>query len=235
MRKIIVANWKMNVPRLNDWAGFRAPSGVIIVICPPFPYLPLINFKKMGVKIGAQDLFWENLRSGSAYTGEVSADMLKSFGVEYVIVGHSERRANLNETNEIVNKKIKTALSAGLKVIFCVGESKNVRSNGMTSAKNFVRAQIKAGLTGVKKNFLRQIIVSYEPIWAIGTGASDKPESSVEMAVFIKSLLPVRVLYGGSVNEKNAEKFLSKKELDGALIGRASVDAKQFKKITNIK
>lgn len=219
----------MHAPGASAWSNFRAPKGAEVVVCPSFPYLAAFS-GKAGFKLGAQDVFWENLRSGGAYTGEISAAMLKDFGAEYVIVGHSERRA-LGETDYIVNKKLKTALSAGLKVILCVGEAKEVRKRGFAAARGFVRNELRARLSGVKKKFLKNIAVAYEPIWAIGTGLADKPKDAAEVAGFIKKLLPVRVLYGGSVSSKNAEKFLAQKEIDGALVGGASLDPKEFKKI----
>ncbi|MDO8504865.1 MAG: triose-phosphate isomerase [Candidatus Liptonbacteria bacterium] len=229
MKKLLIANFKMHAPSAKAWASFQAPKGAEVVVCPAFPYL--ISFSgRRGFKLGAQNVFWENLRSGGAYTGEVSASMLRELGAEYVIIGHSERR-QLGETDEMVNKKIKTALSAGLKVIFCVGESKETRRKGMRTAENFVRHELSAGLSGVKKNFLDKISVAYEPIWAIGTGVADTPKGADEMAIFIKKLLAVKVLYGGSVNSKNASAFLARKEIDGALVGGASLDPKEFKKI----
>lgn len=218
----------MHAPNVRAWADFKAPKDAETVICPPFPYLA--DFNKRNFRLGAQDVFWENLRSGGTYTGEISAAMLKDFGAEYVIIGHSERRA-LGETDEIVNKKLKTALAAGLKVIFCVGEPKDVRRKGEGASRQYVRNELRAGLSGVKKSFLKHIFVAYEPIWAIGTGIADKPEDAVNMAIFIKKLLPVRILYGGSVNSKNAGRFLKRKEIDGALVGAASLNPKEFKKI----
>ena len=229
MKKLLVANFKMHAPDARTWTGFRAPKGAEAVICPPFPYLDTFARKK-NFRLGAQDVFWENLRSGGAYTGEVSAAMLKDFGVEYVIIGHSERRA-FGETDGIINKKMKTALSAGLKIIFCVGESREIRRKGIAAAKIFVRSELRAGLSGVKKKFLKGITIAYEPIWAIGTGNPDTPKSAAEMADYIKKLLPVHILYGGSVNSGNAKRFLVQKEIDGALVGGASLDPKEFKKI----
>lgn len=234
MKKLIVANFKMNEPNLKNWSGFKPPKGAEVVICPSFLQLNFFNKIKNGFKLGAQDLFWENLRSGGAYTGEISANMLKNSGVEYVIVGHSERRKWLGESDEIINKKLKTALAGGLKAILCVGEPKEVRKHGLKTAKNFVRGQLKKDLLGIKKSELKNITIAYEPIWAIGTGTPDKPNEAEEMANFIKTLISVKVLYGGSVNSKNSEKFLSHKDIDGALVGGASLDPKEFKKIASI-
>ncbi len=238
MKKFIAANFKMNEPDLKAWAKFKPTSKAEVVIFPSFLHIPMF-FGRKDIILGAQDVFWENLRSGGAYTGEISAEMLKKYGVKYVLIGHSERRA-LGDTNEIVAKKLKTALASGLKVVFCVGESEDIRKKGLTFAKNFVRAQIKSALFGVKKKFLKDITVAYEPIWAIGTGRTDKPADAVEMADFIRLLLPaspaggpVRVIYGGSVTAKNAEKFISLNGIDGALVGGASLDPKEFEKIVD--
>ncbi len=229
MRKLLVANFKMHVPDAGAWRSFRVSKSAEVVVCPPLPYLRDFGQNK-NFKLGAQDVFWENVRSGGAYTGEVSVEILKKFGVGYVILGHSERRA-LGETDEIVNKKVKTALASGLKVILCVGESKETKKKGEVAAKRFISQELRADLSGVKKIFLKNITVAYEPIWAIGTGVPDKPEDAALMSLFIKKLLPVKVLYGGSVNQRNAAKFLKAKELDGALVGTASLNPKEFKKI----
>lgn len=227
MKKLLVANFKMNSPEARGWKINAKKAEV--VVCPAFPFLS--DWDKKGAQLGAQDVFWENVRSGGAYTGEVSAEMLKSFGVKYVIIGHSERRANLGETDEVVNKKMKTALAAGLKVILCVGESKEVRKKGIKFAENFVRQELRADFAGVKNKFLDKIAVAYEPIWAIGTGVADTPAGAEAMAEFIKRLVKVKVLYGGSVNSKNAGKFLNQKGIDGALVGGASLNSNEFQKI----
>ncbi|MBU6500752.1 MAG: triose-phosphate isomerase [Patescibacteria group bacterium] len=231
MKKLIVANWKMNLPALKPWKGFRVQKKTEIVICPPFPYFQNVKGNLPGFKLGAQDVFWE--KSG-AYTGEVSPAMLKSFGVGYVIIGHSERREWLNETDEMINKKVKAALGAGLKIILCVGESWVVRKRGVSAAKNFVKNQLARDLHDVKNK--SGIIVAYEPVWAIGSGHSDKPSDAAEMARFIKSLFAsskskIRLLYGGSVNDKDAASFLHYKEIDGALVGGASLKVRELKKI----
>ena len=234
MKKFIAANFKMHEPDLRAWAKFKPTSKAEVAIFPSFLHIPLF-FGRKDISLGAQDVFWENLRSGGAYTGEISSEMLKKYGVKYVLVGHSERRA-LGDTNEIVGKKLKTALASGLKVILCVGESEDIRKKGITAAKNFVRAELKSALFGVKKKFLKDIIVAYEPLWAIGTGRTDKPSDAAEMANFIRTLLlPAQVIYGGSVTAKNAEKFISQKGIDGALVGSASLDPKEFEKIINTK
>ena len=200
-----------------------------LVVCPPFVWLTDISHKyNKEISFGAQDVFWGD---AGAYTGEVSPKMLLSSGVKYVIVGHSERRT-LCETDEMINKKAKAALRAGLKVVLCVGEPWSVRKKGLAAAKKFVKNQLQKDLAGIKS-----LIIAYDPVWAIGTNRADKPEDAVEMARFIKKSLvishksKVRVLYGGSVNPRNARAFLSPKEIDGALVGKASLNAADFQKI----
>jgi len=155
-----------------------------------------------------------------------------------VIIGHSERRGYLNETDEMINGKVKMALSAGIKVILCVGENKEIRNKGVSAAKKFIKTQLNKDLKGIPRRVANGIMVAYEPIWAIGTGKSDTPDKAEEVTSYIKSVLakehrvkrPV-VLYGGSVNEKNVSSFLKKMDIDGALVGGASLKPKSFKKI----
>jgi len=236
MKKLIIANWKMNPSSVSAAVRLAAKtekgalkSGNDIVVAPPFPFLLSVKKVLKKAKLGAQDDFWENQ---GAYTGEISPAMLKSSGVKYVIVGHSERR-RLGETDDAINKKIKASLKAGLKPILCVGESLEVRKKGLTAAKNFVKSQLKKDLKGLPRP--GGIIVAYEPIWAIGTGKSDKPQDTVEMAIFIKGIAgsKAKILYGGSVTSKNAKNFLQYKEIDGALVGGASLKAGEFNKIIN--
>ncbi len=220
--------------------GISKP-GNEVVIAPPFPFLSAVKKVIKRAKLGAQDDFWEN---SGAHTGEVSPAMLKNSGVEYVIIGHSERR-RLGETDEMINKKIKASLKAGLKAILCVGEPKRgtdlrFKNYELRKAKNYVRMQLNKDLKGIlKSKFInpKSLIVAYEPIWAIGTGKSDKPEDTTEMAKFIKGKVGVRVpvLYGGSVTSQNAGSFLKYKEIDGALVGGASLKSEEFNKIINIK
>ncbi|MDP2598254.1 MAG: triose-phosphate isomerase [Candidatus Liptonbacteria bacterium] len=152
MKKLIVANWKMNIPDLKLWRSFRAPRNVDVVICPPSPYLDgvskLLRAQSLGLRasLGAQDIFWEE---GGAFTGEVSGKMLKGFGVTHVIIGHSERRKWLNETDEMINKKVLAALKVRLKAILCVGEPLIVRKKGIAAAKSFVKSQLTKDLAGI--------------------------------------------------------------------------------------
>ena len=208
-----------------------------VVIAPPFPFLGIVKKNIKKAKLGAQDVFWF---VKGPYTGEVSPQMLKSLGVSYVIGGHSERRNWLGETDEMINKKVKAALNAGLKIILCVGENKNIRKRGISIAKNFVKKQLEKDLAGTINYKLKNknLIIAYEPVWAIGTGRSDKPEQTVEISKFIKSflkskfrILNPKVLYGGSVNSENAHSFLNQPFIDGALVGGASLKPAQIRKI----
>jgi len=208
-----------------------------VVICAPFIYLAELKKIRTGkIKLGAQDAFYGEV---GAFTGEISAEMLYNIGVRYVILGHSERRA-LGETNALINKKIKDAFSAGLVPILCVGESVRDENHGYF---NFVKNQLEECLVGISKNSISDIIIAYEPIWAISSTLNRHdatPEDSREMAIFIRKILSdkfgsdagrIRIIYGGSVNEKDAEDFLQNGGIDGLLPGKASLDAPRFVKI----
>ena len=233
--KIIIANWKMNPSTLEEAIQLAKESDVEgLVICPPFPFLEEIKKTIKKAKLGAQDLFWA---PSGAYTGEVSAKELKNLGVEYVIVGHSERRQNFGETDEMVAKKIKAAADAGLAPILCVGETRAERENNKT--QEVIERELKIGLSLIEnlKFKIGNLIVAYEPIWAIGTGTPDTPENMIEIAKFIRSQMSdvgCQILYGGSVTGENVEKFLCHKEINGALVGGASLLGEQIKKIAAI-
>lgn len=267
MKKIIIFNWKMNpdflgeAKRIFSGYGLRVADcgrNLELVVVPPFVYLSefknsrsrlgfggRVKTKKLkNLKLGAQNVFWENPRfGGGAYTGEISVKMLKNLGVEYVIVGHSERRRYLGETDEMVNKKVLAALKGGLKVILCVGEGLSIRRAGKKAVEKFIKNQLQKDLKNILLNFKSYILnsrlaVAYEPLWAIGTGHSDTPEDAVEIIKFINKWLnvkcqklKVKVLYGGSVDSKNIADFLKHSEIDGALIGHASLKAAEIKKI----
>ena len=251
-KKLIVANWKMAPGTLREaQALFKAYlkadlKNIDLVVAPPFDFtekLTEIPYKKSGIKFGAQDVFWENPRKGKgAYTGEISVKMLKDTDVEYVIVGHSERRRFLNETDQMINKKVLVALKSGLKTVLCVGENSSVRKKGKKVVENYIRSQLEKDLKEIKnlKLKIKNLVIAYEPIWAIGTGENDTPDDAVEISKFIKSLVVSRlsfvpkVLYGGSINGKNIKKFLQYKEIDGALVGGASINKKEFGKILKI-
>ena len=249
MKKLIVANWKMNpdtMQKADDLFESVLPLNLKLlpfdlVICPPFEYIePLINHpknKNKAIEFGAQDVFYENK---GAYTGEISPKMLKDLGVGYVIVGHSERRKILNESDKVINKKVLAALNGGLKVILCVGENSSVRKKGDKVVENYVRSQLEKDLLGVKslKLKIKNLVIAYEPVWAIGTGDQDTPEDAVKVVKFIKNLLNSKfqipnskLLYGGSVDSKNIKGFLQNKEIDGALVGGASINKKEFGKL----
>ncbi len=243
MKKLIVGNWKMNP---SSQAEAKRLAGDIkrgagkskkadLVVCPPFACLPEIKkiLNKSRVALGAQDMFWEPT---GAYTGEISGDMLKDSGVKFVIVGHSERRA-LGETDEMVNKKVKAALKQKLVPVVCVGE-KERDTHGYYLAN--VKKQIEHAFAGVPGTLLKNCVIAYEPVWAVGNSGfhTATPHDAVEMAIFIKKTLAdshsakrahdVRVLYGGSVSPKNAGEFLGQKEIAGLLVGRESLDAVKF-------
>lgn len=247
-KKIIIGNWKMNPLTLEE--AKKLFFGVVelvsrvkkieIAICAPATYLEsLSKIRTSKVKLGAQDAFYEE---SGAYTGEISGEMLYNIGARYVILGHSERRA-LGENNNDINRKIKASVSAGLAPILCVGESTRDESH---SYFNFVKTQVEECLAGIKKTLISKVIVAYEPVWAISSTPNRKdasPTDSLEMAIFIRKILSdkfgsdaerVRILYGGSVNEKDALGFLENGGVDGLLAGKASLDAKKFTEIVKI-
>lgn len=244
MKKIVVANWKMNPLSLKEarelLAGVRRAAkkarGVHIVVCPPFVHLSSFKRGRDSVHLGAQDVFFE--RKG-AFTGEVSAPMVRDVGAAYVIVGHSERR-KLGEDNTMVNRKMKAAFAEHLRVIFCVGETAR-DIHGRYFA--YLEEELLEGLQGVSRNMLKNLVIAYEPIWAIGKSAEDamKPEDMHQMSIFIKKILVKRfgksgafrvpILYGGSVEPENAEALLKEGEADGFLVGHASLRVKDFKEI----
>ena len=229
MPKILVANWKMNPGTVREAIQLaRASDKKNVVIAPPFVYLNEVRQIIRHASLGAQDLFWAEK---GAYTGEISPMMLKKSGVRYVILGHSERRRYAGETDATVNKKVKAALARDLSVILCVGEDWKVRKSGLGAAKAFVRNQLAKDLKGISGT--SKILIAYEPVWAIGTGKADHPKDTAEMGWYIKLVAGrnVRVLYGGSVNRRNAARFLKEKEISGVLVGGASLRAKEFKRI----
>jgi len=239
MKYLIVANWKMNPKSRKEVAQFirlfKKGAGRIrnadVIIAPPFPYIPFIP-KSGRYALGAQNLFWE---SEGSFTGEVSGNMLKEFGVRYAIVGHSERRRHLGETDEMVNKKLKQVLAIGIRPILCVGELKRDSEGAFFS---FIKKQIESAFHRVKADDAPRVIIAYEPIWAIGTGRPARPEDAREASLFIKKTIAslyglktarkIRVLYGGSVDGKNAGAFLKEREVAGLLVGRESRHAEKF-------
>lgn len=250
IKKIIVANWKMNPASVKEadmllkriWISKdKELSNLEVIITPPFIYLEPLLLKakslRLKIKFGAQDCFWENQ---GAYTGEISPLMLKNLGAEYVIVGHSERRSYLGETDEMISHKIKSVFENRLTPILCVGETAKQREKG--SQKNIVQEQLRQDLkyaSGVKHQ-ASSLIVAYEPVWAIGTGNYCQPEEALEMIKFIKEILSLnfpksdfKVLYGGSVDSNNVANYIRYSEIDGALVGGASIKIKEFQKLIN--
>lgn len=209
-----------------------------VVIIPPFVFLEAVGRVLKRAAVGAQNAFFED---DGAWTGEVSLRQLKSIGARYVVIGHSERR-KLGETDELVGKKVSAAVKAGFSVILCVGEHWDVRKKGKRAAYDFVKKQLMLDLSGIRHSKLKiknsKLTVAYEPVWAIGTGRNDDPEDAAEMAFFIKdvlytefSVLNPKILYGGSVKAGNARGFLAKPEIDGVLVGGASLKPAEFRKI----
>ena len=244
-KTIIAGNWKMNKTPSETKAFAEQFKAILpktkwcdIVVCVPTVDLSAAvrAFKDSRIAVGAQNVYFE--KSG-AYTGEISADMLADLGVRYVIVGHSERRALFGETDEIVNKKVLAALEAGLNPIICVGESLAQREMGVTM--ELIALQVKSALAGVSAEQMRRCVIAYEPIWAIGTGETATPEQAEEVCQHIRTIIRKRfgsknaramtILYGGSMNEKNAYDLLAQPDIDGGLIGGASLVPEKFVKI----
>jgi len=242
-RKVIAGNWKMHKD-LNETQNLisKLSNGIAkeelkcdVIICPPFTSLSEASslIKDTKIKLGAQNMHFEDK---GAFTGEISPAMLKSVGCEYVILGHSERRAIFGETNEIINKKIKKALNSGLKPIFCIGETLQERENG--TMKNVLKKQVNEGLQQVSKGEMEKIIIAYEPVWAIGTGVTATPEQAQEVHFYVRELVSeifgddtaknLIIQYGGSVKPDNASELLSQNDIDGALVGGACLEADSF-------
>lgn len=233
MKNLIVANWKMN-PVSQEEAknifdairdGVRGLKAEV-VICPPSVYLYASIFGEGIVSMGAQNIYFEDK---GAFTGEISAAMLKDLKVEYVIIGHSERRKYFGETDETVNKKIKKALEAGLKVIFCIGETAEERTSGKKN--EVLERQIKIGLNEISN--LDNINIAYEPVWAIGTGNNCGVEETKESVNFIRKFVKpeTKILYGGSVKSENSGSYIKEAKANGLLVGGASLNAEEFVKI----
>ena len=244
-KTIIAGNWKMNKTQSETRAFAEElkpllgrPKWCEVVLCVPAVNIPaaLRLFKDTRVAIGAQNMHYEE---SGAYTGEVSAEMLKELGVKYVILGHSERRQYYNETDFTVNKKVHAALEAGLRPIVCVGESLEQRQLGVTM--ELIAYQVKVALAGVPAEKMRQIVIAYEPIWAIGTGKTATAEQANEVCEAIRTVVrklygarvarAVTIQYGGSMNAKNASELLSQPDVDGGLIGGASLKPVDFMEI----
>ena len=243
MRKPIIAgNWKLN--KTPHEAILLASElkreivdveGVDIVLCPPFTALGDVadTLTDTNIALGAQNIFWED---AGAFTGEISGPMLKDLGVTYVIIGHSERRQYFNETNETVNKRLRAALKHGLTPIVCVGENLAQRESNKTF--DVIKDHCEGSLSGLSADEMKKVVLAYEPVWAIGTGKTASPEQAQEVHVFIRQLLgkifnseiasSVRIQYGGSVTPDNIVSLMAKADIDGALVGGASLKAPSF-------
>ena len=245
-RKVIAGNWKMHkdlsesqnlISKLINELR-KEEVNCDIIICPPFTSLSEAAglVKNTKVKLGAQNMHYEDK---GAFTGEVSAAMLKSVGCEYVILGHSERRAIFSESDEMINKKIKKALGSGLRPIFCIGETLQQRESG--TMNDVIKRQVTDGLQHVSTGEMEKIIIAYEPVWAIGTGVTATPQQAQEVHVYVRQLInnifgddtaeKLIIQYGGSVKPDNAAELLSQSDIDGALVGGACLEADSFLKI----
>ncbi len=245
-RKVIAGNWKMNMlPNeamafIEGLAPLVKDSDAEVVLCVPYTdlFYSLLTAQGTNIKIGAQNMHWEE---SGAYTGEVSGKMLKSIGVEYVIIGHSERRQYFNETDETVNKKIKAAFANELKPIVCVGETLEQREAGKT--EEIITSQTKIALDGLTEEQVENTIIAYEPIWAIGTGKTATAEDANNSIKAIRNEIAknygqniadkVIIQYGGSVKASNAKELFSTSDIDGGLVGGASLKVEEFANIVN--
>ncbi len=247
-RKVIIAgNWKMNMTPSATKTAIAETSALVagkngceVVLCVPFVDIAVAveAAKGTNVKIGAQNVHFEKK---GAFTGEISADMLLESGVEYVIVGHSERRQYFGETDETVNKRTRAALDAGLKVILCLGEVLEERQAGIT--EEIVSMQTKLDLAGIPEEQMKNVIIAYEPVWAIGTGLTATPDQAEEVCAIIRKVVcglynndvaeALTIQYGGSMNDGNAAELLAKLDVDGGLIGGASLVPEKFAKIVD--
>ena len=249
VKPLIAGNWKMNttiqegaelVVKLREL--IKGVDTVEVVIAPPFTSIHHLNFliADSPMTMAAQDVFWEDR---GAYTGEVSPWMLKDVGCRYVIIGHSERRQFFHETDETVNKKVFASLKAGIKPIVCIGETLEERERGETLER--VSSQLRGALNGVGEGLLRDIVIAYEPVWAIGTGRTATPEQAEEVHNSLRQLLyelygmepvrDVRIIYGGSVKPDNIDSLMAQPNIDGALVGGASLKAEDFARIVKFR
>jgi triosephosphate isomerase len=245
----IAGNWKMNktvgeaIDLIRELkTGLSGVKGVEVAVAPPFTALYAVRKELEGspMLLAAQHLYWEEK---GAFTGEVSPHMLKEVGCHYVIIGHSERRQFFGEIEETVNRRIKAALPQGLKVIFCIGETLKEREEGKTFS--VLERQVEGGLKGLGHEEMRSVTIAYEPVWAIGTGRTATPDQAEEVHRYIRGKLEklysrgiseeIRILYGGSVTPENVKGLMSQSDIDGALVGGASLKAESFSKIVRFK
>jgi len=247
MRKPIIAgNWKMHktineaLELVNQIKNEVSETDVEVVVCCPFTMLSEVKNALEGsnLKLGAQNMHWED---EGAFTGEISANMLKDIGVDYVIIGHSERRQYFNETDETVNKKVVKAIEKRLKPIVCVGETLEERESNKTF--DVIKRQILAAFENINSEYMENVVIAYEPVWAIGTGRTASSKEANEVIAHIRSLIEekygveiseeVRIQYGGSVKSSNATEIMNETDIDGALVGGASLKAEEFLGIVN--
>lgn len=240
MKSLIVANWKLNPINQKETKtlfekikrGTKNIKNTEVVVCPPFVYLSLLK----GLTLGAQNVYFEEK---GAFTGEVSALMLADFKINYVIIGHSERRKYFNETDEQINKKIKKSLSVKLKPILCIGETAEERDSNRRA--EVLERQITEDLKGVKKEEIKNIVIAYEPVWAIGTGNNCSVDETMGSILFIRKIISklykreiadnLRIIYGGSVKSENSGSYIKSAGANGFLVGGASLNAEEFVKI----
>jgi len=248
MKPLIVANWKMNP--LSQKAASQLFNSLKrnlknikkaeVVICPPFVYLATSDKRQVtGLKLGAQNCFWQEK---GAFTGEISPQMLKDLAVNYVILGHSERRQIMGETDEMVNKKIREVLKLNLQPIVCIGETEEERKREETF--QILKREIKEGFKGVPKSQMSKVVIAYEPIWAIGTGNPCSADDALTAILFIRKVISqifsikaakkIRILYGGSIDSQNAGDYLGQEGINGLLVGGASLNPKEFLKIVTL-
>jgi triosephosphate isomerase len=245
-KKIIAGNWKMNVtaPEAEDYVEtllreVNNENRVEIVLVPPFTAIPIVSQKLdavQNIRVGAQNMHWEK---EGAFTGEISAPMLRALFVRYVVLGHSERRALFGETDEIVNRKLRSAIDATLKPIVCIGETLEQRDAGQVEV--ILERQLRDSLAGLDTDEMLETVIAYEPVWAIGTGRTATPDQAQEAHAFIRQVIgqiwdeptaaKVRIQYGGSVKPNNTAALLGQPDIDGALVGGASLDARSFAEI----
>lgn len=248
MRQALIAgNWKMNMDLeetrefFNDLKEYDLDSEVEALICPPATSLYLAHKESegTGVRIGGQNMYYED---SGAFTGEISPLMLKSVGADYVIIGHSERRTYFEEADDEINKKLMAALGHGITPILCVGETLEERKEGKD--KGIIKSQISRGVNGLSNEEISRLVIAYEPIWAIGTGSTASSEDASTMIGYIRKLFKemygdcadkARILYGGSVKADNIRDFMAEEDIDGALVGGASLKAESFASLVNYR
>ena len=244
-KKVIAGNWKMNmlpneaIAFIEEFTPLVKDSENEVVLCVPYTdlFYSLLTAQNTNIKIGAQNMHW---KESGAYTGEIAPKMLKSIGVEYVIIGHSERRQYFNETNEACNKKVLKALEVGINPILCCGETLEQREANET--KNICKVQVEEALKDVDVNDISKVVIAYEPIWAIGTGKTATSEDANDVISYIREVVAglykdkaneVRIQYGGSVKPQNVAEIMAQSDIDGALVGGASLAANDYIQLVN--